>query len=77
MCWFLKKRKQNKIDEIKDDINMLFMLGTLTVCIPIPFNVIDEIRDWCEKKGYHIEVDHIDDNDIYYRIKSGVHNDGN
>lgn len=71
MLWF-KKHKENKInmefEDIKDEVRMNRSLGAMHIYLPIKSEVIELVRNWCAAEGYKMEVDHITDDMVYYKI---------
>lgn len=68
---FFNKRKKNvnkELEDIQEDVRLSRALGSNYVCLPITSHNIDIIKNWCAQEGYKCEVDHMNENTIYYKI---------
>ncbi len=70
MLWWNKKKKESKLtEELEDDVRLARTLGKKAAYRTFK-STQDETfaRQWCKNRGYAIEVDHTDGEEVWYKI---------
>lgn len=70
MFWHKKKKKNEEVARVEHIVDIYKSRGNSYVCVPIPSDEIEAVKEWCKHQGYNIEVDHITGDMFYYKINN-------